>query len=76
MKSQKQVVVVERIKAKIKDLLEDLFLQLNLRLQLLLLYLQQDHHLRRLEVFNLPPQHLLQLQHQGDCIEISCFVDS
>ena len=67
MKSQQRVVVEERIKVKIKDLLEDLFQQLNLLPQLLLQRLHQDHHLRRLEVFNLLPQHLLP-QHQGDLI--------
>ena len=63
MKIQKQVVVMERTKEiRIKDLL----LQLNLCPQLLLQHQQQDHHLRRLEVFNLLPQH--PLQHQGDLI--------
>ena len=68
MKSQKRVVVVvvDRTKVRIKDLLEDLFLQRNLlHLLLLLQHLQHDRHLRRLGVFNQLHQHLL-LQHQGE----------
>ena len=60
-KSQKKVVVEERI----KDLLEDLFLRLNLQHLLPLQHLQQDHlHRRTLGAFNQLRQHLL-LQHQG-----------
>ena len=66
MKSQKRVVMVDRTKVRIKDLLEDLFLQRNLlHLLLLLQHLQHDRHLRRLGVFNQLHQHLL-LQHQGE----------
>ena len=64
-KSQKKVVVEERINVRIKDLLEDLFLRLNLQHLLPLQHLQQDHHHRRtLGAFNQLRQHLL-LQHQG-----------
>ena len=64
-KSQKKVVVEERINVRIKDLLEDLFLRLNLQHLLPLQHLQQDHHHRRtLGAFNQLRQHLL-LQRQG-----------
>ena len=66
MKNQKRVVMVDRTKVRVKDLLEDLFLQRNLpHLLLLLQHLQHDRHLRRLGVFNQLHQHLL-LQHQGE----------
>ena len=66
MKSQKRAVVVDRTKVRIRDLLADLFLLLNL-LHLLLLHqhLQHDHHLKKLGAFNQLHQHLL-LQHQGE----------